>query len=156
LAFLIAVFFAATSNADASEYKAGTLEVKNPWARATPKGATVSGAYLTIKNTGASSDRLIGGSSAIADHLEIHQMAMDRGVMQMRQLKNGLEIKPGETIEFKPGSYHIMLMGLKGPLEQGKEIAGTLTFEKAGTLQIIYGIAPVGAPSHSHNDHTKH
>ena len=111
--------------ASAHEYKAGSLEIKHPWARATPKGAAVAGGYMTIINSGTSPDRLVGFSSPAAGKFEIHEMSMDNGVMKMRPLPNGIEIKPGETIALKPGSYHLMFMDLKQPFEQGKRVKGT-------------------------------
>ena len=82
----------------AHEYKLGTLHIEHPWARATPKGTSVGGGYMKITNTGTAPDRLIGGSSPISGRFEIHEMSMDNGVMRMRPLKDGLEIKPGETV----------------------------------------------------------
>src|SRR5262245_35478171 len=66
-----AVFFAialviAAESAIAGDYNAGSITIGNPWTRATPKGATVAGAYMTISNKGTAPDRLVGGSSAVA------------------------------------------------------------------------------------------
>lgn len=129
----------------AAEYKAGPLEISQPWSRATPKGAKVAGGYLTITNKGAAPDRLVGGTSPAAGRVEIHEMAMDQGVMKMRPLTRGLEIKPGATVELKPGSYHVMLMDLKQPFEQGQRIKGALMFEKAGRVEIEYAVEAIGA-----------
>jgi periplasmic copper chaperone A len=98
--------------AQAHDYKLGSLEIKHPWARATPKGAAVAGGYVTIVNTGKEADRLIGGSSPVAGRFEIHEMAVRDGMMRMRALPRGLEIMPGATVELKPGSYHLMFMNL--------------------------------------------
>src|SRR5215831_19188253 len=100
----ISVLLAATLSlvagaASAETYTAGAIEVSNPWARATPKGAQVGGAYMTITNKGAEADRLIDGSTPVAGKVQVHQMSMDKGVMTMRPLTGGLEIKPGETVE---------------------------------------------------------
>ena len=89
---------------------------------------------MSIVNTGSAPDRLIGGSVAGAGKFEVHEMSMDGGVMKMRPLPKGLEIKPGQTVELKPGSYHVMFVGLKQPFEQGKSVKGTLEFEKAGKV----------------------
>ena len=107
-------------SATAHEYKAGSIEIKHPWARATPKGSEVAGGYMKLINTGKEPDRLIGGSVPIAGKFEIHEMSMDGGVMKMRMQPKGIEIKPGQTVEFKPGSYHLMFVGLKEPFEKGK------------------------------------
>jgi hypothetical protein len=141
---IAAAFVILAGSASAYEYKAGSLEIKHPWARATPKGATVAGGYMTIINTGSAPDRLIGGSTTAAEKFEIHQMSMDGGVMKMRPLANGLEIKPGETVELKPSSYHLMFVGVKQPFEQGKPVRGTLQFEKAGTVDVEYAVEAIG------------
>jgi copper(I)-binding protein len=142
---LAAVLALATTAASAHDYKAGPLEIKHPWSRATPKGATVAGGYLSIVNTGSAPDRLIGGSVDGAGKFEIHEMSMDGGVMKMRSLPKGLEIKPGQTVELKPGSYHLMFIGLKAPFEQGKRVKGTLEFEKAGKVEVEYAVEAIGA-----------
>lgn len=126
-------------------YTVGALRIEAPWTRATPKGAQVGGGYLKITNTGKDADRLVGGSLPIAGRLEVHEMATVDGVMRMRELPKGLEIKPGETVELKPGGYHIMFMQLKEPLVAGKPVRGTLVFEKAGTVEVEFGVAPIGA-----------
>src|SRR4051794_30527174 len=95
------------SSAHAQDYKVGSLVIDHPWTRATPKGAAVAGGYVKITNTGSTSDRLTGGSAEVSRKFEVHEMSMEGGVMKMRELKNGIEIPPGRTIELKPGSYHI-------------------------------------------------
>ena len=72
-------------------------------------------------------------------------MTMDNGVMKMRPVEGGLEIKPGETVKLKPSGFHVMLVDLKQPLEQGKTIEATLQFEKAGTIRVEFPIAAIGA-----------
>lgn len=128
-------------------YKVGPLVIEAPWTRATPGGARVGGGYLKITNTGAETDRLIGGSLPVAASVEVHEMSMTDGVMKMRKLDRGLEIKPGQSVELKPGGYHIMFMGLREGLKPGQPIKGTLQFEKAGVVEVEYRVAPIGAPS---------
>jgi hypothetical protein len=140
----------------AHDYKVGPLEIKHPWSRATPKGASVAGGYLTVVNTGTTSDRLIGGSSAVAGRFEIHQMRTIDGVMQMRALPAGIEIKPGQAVELKPGSFHLMFMPLKRPLETGERVKGTLVFEKAGTIEVEYAIEAIGASPSNDPAHRGH
>jgi periplasmic copper chaperone A len=143
---------AANRGATAS-YRLGPLLVEAPWARATPGGAPVAAGYLRITNTGASPDRLIGGSLPIAGAVEVHDVAMVDGVMKMRRLESGLEIRPGQTVELKPGGFHLMFTGLRGGLKEGEQVGGTLIFEKGGTLAIEYRVAPIGAQSGSAHSH---
>lgn len=133
--------------AQAADSKVGDLQISAPWARATPKGAQVGGGYLKITNTGSTPDRLTGGASAVSGKVEVHEMSMSGGIMKMRQLGNGLEIKPGETVELKPNGYHLMFTPLKQPLEQGKPFTVTLTFEKAGKAEVQFSVESLGAQS---------
>ena len=96
---LAAAFSFVIGPASAHEFKVGSIEIKHPWSRATPKGSEVAGGFMKLINTGTESDRLIGGSTATAGKFEIHESAMEGGVMKMRPLPKGIEIKPGETVE---------------------------------------------------------
>lgn len=140
LAFALAGFAAL-----AEDYAVGPLKLEQPWTRATPAGAKVAGGYLTVTNAGSAPDRLVGGSSEVAGKIEIHEMALKNGVMTMRGLPEGLEIKPGGKAEFKPGGYHLMLMGLKRQLKEGESIKATLVFEKAGPVAVAFSVQSIGA-----------
>jgi copper(I)-binding protein len=144
LAFITVVGLAVTT-ANARDYKAGSLDISDPWSRATPKGSTVAAGYMTIKNNGSTPDRLISGSSDVAPKFEVHEMTMENGVAKMRPVKGGLEIKPGDTVELKPGSFHVMFVDLKKPLSAGDHIKATLKFEKAGTVNVEYDVRAMGA-----------
>jgi len=146
---LICVFALAISAgpAFAADFSVGALKIHDPWSRATPKGAPVGGGYLTITNTGTTPDRLIGGSTAVSKGFEIHEMTMDKDVMKMRMMPNGLEIKPGETVTFKPSGYHLMFTGLKSQLTKGEHVDATLKFEKAGEVKVQFDVAGIGAMS---------
>lgn len=134
-------------SAHARDYKASSLDIVDPWARATPKGATVAAAYMKITNTGTTPDRLVGGSSDVAPTFQVHEMTMEKGVAKMRPLKDGLEIKPGETVELKPGSTHVMPVGLKQPLTAGSDVKATLEFANAGKVEVTLPVQAVGAQS---------
>jgi len=131
--------------AAAETFTVGSIEIANAWTRATPKGAPVGGAYLTITNKGTEADRLVNISMPVANLAEIHQMAMDKGVMTMRPVQGGLEIKPGQTVVLSPGSFHIMMTGLKQPMAQGERVKATLDFAKAGKLDVELLVESMGA-----------
>ena len=133
-----------TTSAMATDHKVGSLAISGPWSRATPEGAQTAIGYMTIKNNGTTTDRLIGGSFDVADTFELHSMVMENGIAKMRELKE-VEIKPGQTIEFKPGGSHVMFVNLKHPLSKGEHIKGTLIFEHAGTVQVEYSVEGIGA-----------
>jgi copper(I)-binding protein len=131
--------------AGSATFKLGDLTVTSPWTRATPGGAKIAGGYLMITNNGTTPDRFVGAKSAEADQVEIHEMSMNDGVMKMRPVPIGVEIKPGETVEFKPGGYHLMFMDIRLPFKQGDAIKATLRFEKAGSLDVKFSVRALGA-----------
>jgi copper(I)-binding protein len=135
----------APAGAQAADYDVGSIHVTQPWARATPKGASAGAAYLTVTNNGAASDRLSCAGSDASAACQIHTMSMDNGVMKMRPVEGGIEIKPGETVTLKPGSDHLMLTSIKHALEAGKTVEATLQFEKAGTVKVEFAILAMGA-----------
>jgi copper(I)-binding protein len=134
-----------TAPVRAEEVKAGDLVVSQAWSRATPGGAKIGGGYLTIENKGSAPDRLVGVSAEVAGKVEVHQMAMNNGVMTMRPLDNGLTIDPGKTVKLAPGGYHLMMFDLKNPLKQGDKVPVTLDFEKAGKVNVVLDVQGIGA-----------
>ena len=155
---LAGVVLALSLNASAlaTDYKTGSIEIINPWSRATPKGAKTAVGYMTIKNNGTTSERLIGGSTDAADAFQLHSMVTENGVAKMRELPS-VEIKPGESIAFTPGGSHTMFVNLKHPLNKGERVNGTLIFERAGKVQIEYTVEGIGAPNASQEtNHTHH
>lgn len=128
----------------AEEIKAGDLVIAQPWTRATPGGAKVAGGYLTIENKGRAPDRLVGGSANIARKIEIHEMAMNDGVMNMRPVDGGLVVEPGKTVKLAPGGDHLMFFELDSPFKQGDTVAATLKFEKAGEVEVLFDVQGVG------------
>ncbi len=146
---LAAILTPAALGADGptSSAKIGPIEITGIWTRATPGGARVGAGYMRITNTGSEPDRLIGGSMVKAGRFEVHEMAMDGDVMRMREIQGGLEIKPGETVELKPGGLHVMFMDLGTGIEKGEVVSGTLVFETAGTVEVTYPASAIGAPA---------
>lgn len=126
------------------EGKVGDIQLSGGMLKGMLPGQAVGGGFVTITNGGASDDRLVSATSTVADHVEIHEMSMENDVMKMRQVKDGLAIAAGATVELKPGGYHFMFMGVKAPFKAGDTVPVTLTFEKAGAVEIQF---PVVDPS---------
>jgi copper(I)-binding protein len=141
----LAVAPLAVTTAQAADYDVGSIHIGQPWARATPKGASTAAAYMTITNNGKTPDKVSCVSSDASAECQIHSMTMDNGVMVMRPVEGGLEIKPGETVTLKPGGFHMMLLNLKHPLEAGNDMKATLKFDTAGSVDVDYPIAAIGA-----------
>lgn len=123
----------------------GALKLETPWTRATPGAAKAGGGFLTITNTGSEADRLTAAASPRAMKTEIHEMSVKDGVMVMRPVEGGVEIPAGATVELKPGGYHVMYMGIDKPFAEGESVPTTLTFEKAGTVEVNFAVEKVGA-----------
>jgi periplasmic copper chaperone A len=141
--------------AQAEEFKAGNLTIDHAWARPSAGTAKMSAAYMTLKNAGKEADTLKSASSPVAGDVSIHENIMDNGVMKMRAVQGGLAIPAGGEASLKPGGHHIMLMGLKQPLEVGQTIPLKLSFAKAGDTEIQAKIekmpeAAASGPDHHH------
>ena len=121
------------------------ITVTQGWSRETAQGQETGGAFLTVTNAGTAADRLTGGSTPVADDVQVHTVDMTDGIMRMRQLNGGLEVPAEGNVTLKPGGFHIMLIGLKQPLKQGETVPLTLTFEKAGPVDVELSVEPVGA-----------
>lgn len=136
----------------------GPLEIAGAFSRATLPNAPVAGGFVTIINTGSEDDRLVGASSDVAGHMEVHEMAMDGDVMRMRELADGLAIPAGETVTLEPGGFHVMFMDLQDALVEGEEVLVTLDFEKAGQVEVPFAIGAPNAKEHDHGemDHASH
>lgn len=150
----LAVFsYVLVAPARAEEVRAGDLVISQAWSRATPGGAKIGGGYLTIENKGSAPDRLTGGSTEVAGKVQLHEMAMNDGVMKMRPLDKGLTIEPGKTVKLAPGGYHLMLVDLKRALKQGEQVAVTLEFEKAGKVNLSLDVQGMGAQAPGADGH---
>jgi copper(I)-binding protein len=145
--YLIGPIVLAARAGAASDYDLGAIHISQPWARATPKGATAGAGYMTITNKGATPDKIMCISDDASTQCQIHTMTMEGGVMKMRPVEGGLEIKPGESVTLKPGGDHVMFRDLKQPLVQGQSVKATLKFERAGTVDVDYSVLAIGAPA---------
>lgn len=160
--FAIAMLFVTNQSALAHGFEVGELEIDHPWSRETPEGARVAAGYVKIVNHGSEADRLVAVTGDIAGRTEIHEMAVDdKGVMTMRPIE-GVEIPAGGEVELKPGGYHVMFLELTGRPKQGEKFAGTMTFEKAGTVEVEFAVEAMGGAQghggggHDHGDHSSH
>ncbi|MFD0724825.1 copper chaperone PCu(A)C [Lysobacter brunescens] len=129
----------------AGAQRVGDLRIEDPWVRATPPGAGVTGGFMTVRNTGAKDDRLVSVTSAAVARVEIHEMRHEDGMMRMRRIDAGLPVKAGAKIELAPGGYHLMLFGPKQPFVEGDVVVATARFEKAGNVEIAFRVRGLGA-----------
>lgn len=122
----------------AHEFKVGTIKIEHPWSRVSPMKSDVNAGFVTITNTGTEDDRLIKATAEITSNVQLHDMKMEGDVMKMVELTDGITIPAGKTVELKPRSLHIMFLDLKSQPTEGTMFKGSLTFEKAGEVQIEY------------------
>ena|SRR5687768_17198474 len=118
------------------------VSVRDPWANATPVGASVAAVYveLVVEQT----DTLLSASTTVADHIEMHTSSEDNGMMKMRQLTT-VELKGGEPFRFAPGGAHLMLIGLRQPLVAGMRFPITLQLERAGAVTAQVQVVELGS-----------
>lgn len=117
---------------------AGELSVTNAWSRTTPPGVTVGVAYFSLKNDAGKSDRLLKITSPVASKVQVHRTEILDGIARMREVAV-LHVDAGQALEFAPNGMHVMLMGLKQPLVEGKTFEIEMLFEVAGprTVKVV-------------------
>ena len=129
----------------ADEYRLGHLQITDPYTRTTPPMAAVAGGFMTVTNNGTESDTFLGGRAGFVEAVEIHEMSMADGIMKMRRLENGLQIAPNETVELKPGGYHLMLIKPSEPMKEGDKHKITLSFKQAGDIEVELEVKDISA-----------
>ena len=145
---------AASLMAFASAAALAQVTVKDPWVRATVAQQKATGAFMQL--TARAPARLVEVQSPVAGLVEIHEMSMTNNVMRMRAV-SGLELPVGQTVELKPGGYHVMLMDLKSPIAEGQDVPLTLVFEhadrKSESVVVRAPARGLGAASDHHHGH---
>lgn len=145
---VVAAALCASTAALAHDYALKNLRIINATARATPPGARTGGAYLTIENRGKGNERLVRVASPVADSAQLHLMRVEGGMMRMRDVTS-VGIPADSAMTLAPGGYHVMLVGLKRPLVAGDTFPLALTFEKAGTIEVMVTVTALDASSAS-------
>ena len=125
-------------------HEKGDIQVRHPWARATPPGATVAAGYLEIRNNGKDADRLLSASTPVAKRVEMHVTEHAEHIAKMRQLR-AFEVPGRERLTLTPGGAHLMLVDIVQPLKQGERFPLTLRFERAGELKVEVEVQELGA-----------
>ena len=142
---IFAAMLLLSTSIHARDALARELSVERAYARSTVPGQTNGAAYLTIENKGKHADKLITAASPASESVQIHTMSMDGNVMKMREVQD-IELKPHAKITMNPGAgYHIMLIGLKQPLKRGEKFPLTLSFEKAGKIEVSVSVVDTAA-----------
>lgn len=154
-----ATFFAALLMPVLAFSADSALSAKDAWTRTTAAGVKNGAAYLTLKNATGQDDVLVGASSPIARKVEIHESKLNElGVYTMNQIKE-LPIKDGEAVTFAPGGLHLMLVGLKEPLNVGNEMVVKLEFAKSQPINVRVAIESANhqvSPAEDMMDHSHH
>ena len=134
-----------------------TIMVMDGYARATFALAKTGAVYFTLHNSSTSPVTLTGVDvdSSVADDAQIHTTVMQDEMMQMREVSEGVVVKPNEKVMFKSGGYHVMLLGLSKGLEEGSEVPLTLHFKEGETmeieLEIVLPVKKDGEANHHHH-----
>ncbi|MGL4236471.1 copper chaperone PCu(A)C [Tabrizicola sp.] len=139
----------------AHEITVGDLQIVHPYIPQPAVSAKTAGGYMAIVNNGTEPDRLIGVESDFAAKSIVHESKVDAGGMGTMEHVEAIEIPPGQTVNLEQGGYHVMFMGLTGPLTKGEMRKAVLIFEKAGRVEIEFEIdPPTGQGGHDHDSHS--
>lgn len=149
---LWAVALALTA-AFAAGAQSGDIAVLQAWTRAVGATAPTAAGYLTLRNRGATPDRLVSAETPAARAVEIHEQRREDGVMRMRPLPDGVPVRSGETVTLGPGGTHLMLVGPTRALARGERVPLTLRFERAGEVHVELSVEAAGARQPAHAGH---
>ncbi len=146
LIFMVFVFI---FSANAHEYKNDKVFIDHPWMKIIQdRGA----GYLSIKNLDSNKSlKIIAAESNRIKNIEIHNIIMENDVMRMRPVLNGVEVKPGAELEFKPGSYHLMFFGIDGSYVEGDLIDIRLLFEGDMSIDVKFKVDTIKSSNHQHS-----
>lgn len=137
--FASLVFVLAACGSGSSASSAAGPTVSDAWARAAAAGGQ-SAAYFTLSNPTSSADTLLSATSPAAGMAQVHETVVDgAGTAAMKPVDH-VNLPAGDTVEFKPGSYHVMLMDLTKDLTVGQTVEVDLVFEHAGKLVVMADI----------------
>lgn len=131
--------------ANAHDYKIGELQIEHPWSRAMPPVAPTAAVYFVVHNQGLEADRLLSLQTPVAAKAEMHEHVHADGVMKMQQVQS-VAIPAGGAVKFEPMGYHVMLFGLQQQAKVGERFPLTLSFEKAGKVEVEVAVQ-VEAPA---------
>lgn len=145
LTLMIAVLTSTPLVAGDAAASVGDLRIERPWSRVTPPGTPVGAGYMTILNTADEPDRLLAAGSPAAGRVQIHRSVKKDGTSSMVHQEGGVVVPPDGRIEFSPGGYHLMLMQLEAPLEQGERVPVILRFEQAGRVEVQFMVRSLTA-----------
>jgi periplasmic copper chaperone A len=146
---ILAMLLCVASAVFAHTHEKGDIQIRHPWARATPPGAKVGAGYLEIRNNGSQPDRLLSAATSVAKRVEMHVTEHAAEVAKMRQLR-AFEIPARERLALSPGGAHLMLVDIARPLKKGERISMTLRFERAGEMEVQFEVQEMGAKHPRH------
>lgn len=140
----------------AHNFRAGSIAINHPWTRETAAGQADGGGFMKLTNNGRSPDKLMSATSPASREVQLHNMTMVGGVMRMRQVTGGIALPAGKVVELKPGSYHIMFIGLKKPLTKGSKVPVTLKFQHAGKVNVQFAVRAITLTGPQEEPHGGH
>ncbi|MFZ5782281.1 MAG: copper chaperone PCu(A)C [Pseudomonadota bacterium] len=134
----------------------GAVELRRPWIRPDAARPDQAGGYLAITHKAAAPDRLLTAASPKAAAIEIHGIRVIGGDIAMRHLPEGLVLPPASAITLQPRGYHLLLKDVQGPLAAGSRVPVALSFERAGTIEILFLVEEAGLVGEAILDEDRH
>lgn len=139
-----AALLLACSSAFAHDYRAGELHIDHPWSRAMPSTAPTAAVYFTVENLGQTGDALVAASTPVAARAELHEHVHEGDVMRMQHVES-VAVPAGESVQFAPMGYHVMLFDVQQQAAAGTHFPLTLEFANAGKVQVEVAVEEAGA-----------
>lgn len=143
-AWILLPLLAFASPAAAHSFSSGDITITHPYLRSTPPAATNGAGYMVLTNEGAEADTLLAIETPAAEEVQFHRTVITEGIASMQPLEGGFEIPAGAEVVIGEDGTHLMLVNLTQPIQEGEPVEATLTFEKAGTVEVRFEVEPLG------------
>lgn len=151
--FLVSSVFAESGGMGVQKQKVSGVSVESPWVRAVPPVSKNTAGYLKLKNSSHQELVIVGASSKRARVVELHTVKKSDGMMSMTPVSQ-VVIPPYGEVEFKPGSYHLMLIDLAKPVKEGESVDVDLIFKGGKKLKVQLPVKQgAGMSEHHHHHH---
>ena len=136
----------------AADYSKQDIIIRSPILKVPTEDSSVGAGYMKIFNNSNKAIAFLGIKSNISEVQEIHEVLLQNNVYKMRAVSNGILIKPGQELLFKPKSYHIMFYNINAKLLKNNKVEAHLIFSNNIEIPIKFNVN-IGTSKNKHKHH---
>ena len=147
--FFIYLFFILNCVSFAHDYSKANINIDHPIIKVVKSNSKAGAGYMKIINKSNKEIKLSSLEANIAKTQEIHEVILENDVYKMRPINTDILIKPKDTLEFKPKSYHFMFFNFNKELKDNEMLEAKLIFDKGLVIPIKFKVI-IGHNEHNH------